>query len=68
MKGAQTKHESIDPVLRAAGWGEVEGSQLCLEFPITHPTCGNWTLGSSEINFFKNIKPNEVFHAIIPKK
>lgn len=35
MNEAQTKHDLIEPALRAAGWGEVEGSRLRLEFPIT---------------------------------
>ena len=35
MNEAQTKHDFIEPALRAAGWGIVEGSRLRLEFPIT---------------------------------
>jgi len=35
MNEAQTKHDLIEPLLRAAGWGSVEGSRLRLEFPIT---------------------------------
>lgn len=35
MNEAQTKHDLIEPALRAAGWGIVEGSRLRLEFPIT---------------------------------
>ncbi len=35
MNEAQTKHDLIDPALRAAGWGVVEGSRIRLEFPIT---------------------------------
>jgi len=35
MNEAQTKHDLIEPVLREAGWGIVEGSRLRLEFPIT---------------------------------
>jgi type I restriction enzyme R subunit len=35
MNEAQTKHDLIEPALRAAGWGSVEGSRLRLEFPIT---------------------------------
>ena len=35
MNEAQTKHDLIEPALRAAGWGKVEGSRLRLEFPIT---------------------------------
>ncbi|PHR43324.1 MAG: restriction endonuclease subunit R [Fluviicola sp.] len=35
MNEAQTKHDLIEPALREAGWGSVEGSRLRLEFPIT---------------------------------
>ncbi len=35
MNEAQTKHELIEPALHKAGWGQVEGSRLLLEFPIT---------------------------------
>lgn len=35
MNEAQTKHDLIEPALREAGWGVIEGSRLCLEFPIT---------------------------------
>ena len=35
MNEAQTKHDFIEPALRKAGWGIVEGSRLRLEFPIT---------------------------------
>lgn len=35
MNEAQTKHDLIEPALRDAGWGVVEGSRLRLEFSIT---------------------------------
>ncbi|WP_417607971.1 EcoAI/FtnUII family type I restriction enzme subunit R [Owenweeksia hongkongensis] len=35
MNEAQTKHDLIEPALRAAGWGIVADSRLRLEFPIT---------------------------------
>ncbi len=35
MNEAQTKHDLIEPALKAAGWDVVEGSRLWLEFPIT---------------------------------
>ncbi len=35
MNEAQTKHDLIEPALRNAGWGVVEGSRIRLEFPIT---------------------------------
>jgi type I restriction enzyme R subunit len=33
---AETRAELIDPALRAAGWGVVEGSRIQREYPITH--------------------------------
>ena len=35
MNEAQTKHDLIEPALREAGWGIIDGSRLRLEFPIT---------------------------------
>ena len=35
MNEAETRAEHIDPALRAAGWGVVEGSRIRREFPIT---------------------------------
>jgi len=35
MNESQTKHDFIDPALKKAGWGVVEGSRIRLEFPIT---------------------------------
>jgi len=35
MNEAQTKHDLIEPALREAGWGIVEGSRIRLEFAIT---------------------------------
>jgi len=32
---AQTRLDYIDPALKAAGWGEVQGSRIRVEFPIT---------------------------------
>jgi len=32
---AETRAEHIDPALKAAGWGVVEGSRVRREFPIT---------------------------------
>ena len=34
MNETETRAELIDPVLRAAGWGIVEGSRIRMEFPI----------------------------------
>ena len=34
MNEAQTKHDLIEPALKAAGWGEVGDSRIRLEFPI----------------------------------
>ncbi len=35
MNEAQTRHDLIDPALKAAGWGVVEGSRIRVEYPIT---------------------------------
>jgi type I restriction enzyme R subunit len=35
MNEAETRAEHIDPALKAAGWGVVEGSKILREFPIT---------------------------------
>ena len=35
MNEAETRAEHIDPALRAAGWGVVEGSRVLREYPIT---------------------------------
>ena len=35
MNESETRAEYIDPALKAAGWGEVEGSRIRREFNIT---------------------------------
>ena len=35
MNEAETRAEYIDPTLKAAGWGVVEGSRIQREYPIT---------------------------------
>ncbi len=35
MNEAQTRADHIDPALRAAGWGQVEGSRIRVEYAIT---------------------------------
>jgi hypothetical protein len=35
MNDAETRAEHIDPALKAAGWGVVEGSKVLREYPIT---------------------------------
>ena len=35
MNETQTRGEHIDPALKAAGWGVVEGSRILREYPIT---------------------------------
>ena len=35
MNEAQTEFEYIDPALRKAGWGVVEGSRVRKQFPIS---------------------------------
>ena len=34
MNEADTRAELIDPQLKAAGWGEIEGSRIRREYPI----------------------------------
>lgn len=34
MNEAETRAEHIDPALKAAGWGVVEGSRILREYPI----------------------------------
>jgi hypothetical protein len=38
MNEAETRAEHIDPALKAAGWGVVEGSKVLREHPITPAT------------------------------
>src|SRR5450759_4591207 len=35
MNEAETRAEHIDPALKAAGWGVMEGSKILREYPIT---------------------------------
>jgi hypothetical protein len=35
MNEAETRAEHVDPALKAAGWGVVEGSRVLREYPIT---------------------------------
>src|SRR5713226_4987113 len=35
MNEAETRAEHVDPALKAAGWGVVEGSRIRREYPIT---------------------------------
>ena len=35
MNEAETRAEYIDPALKDAGWGVVEGSRIMREYPIT---------------------------------
>src|SRR6266404_2598822 len=35
MNEAETRAEHIDPALKAAGWGVLEGSRILREYPIT---------------------------------
>ena len=35
MNEAETRAEHIDPALKEAGWGIVEGSKILREYPIT---------------------------------
>ena len=35
MNEAETRAEHVDPTLKMAGWGIVEGSRILREYPIT---------------------------------
>ena len=35
MNEAETRADHIDPALKAAGWGVVDGSRILREYPIT---------------------------------
>src|SRR6185369_11220148 len=35
MNEAETRADRVDPALKAAGWGVVEGSRVMREYPIT---------------------------------
>ena len=35
MNEAETRAEHVDPALKAAGWGVIEGSRILREYPIT---------------------------------
>ena len=39
MNEAETRAEHIDPALKLAGWGVVEGSRISREYPITLGPC-----------------------------
>jgi len=41
MNEAETRAEHIDPALRAAGWGVIEGSRVMREYRITRGSCRN---------------------------
>ena len=40
MNEAETRAEHIDPALKAAGWGVVEGSRIRREYPKTRGRIG----------------------------
>ncbi len=58
MNEAQTEFEFIDPALREAGWGVVEGSRVFKQFPITNkekPGVRNYTqLRADYVLIYKN--------------
>lgn len=35
MNEAETRAAHVDPALKAAGWGVIEGSKILREYPIT---------------------------------
>ncbi|UWX54893.1 DEAD/DEAH box helicase family protein [Maribacter litopenaei] len=58
MNEAQTEFEYIDPALREAGWGTVEGSRIFKQYPITNkekPGVRNYSqLRADYVLIFKN--------------
>ena len=44
MNETKTRAELIDPALKAAGWGVVEGSRIRMDFPINKGRLiGSWS-------------------------
>jgi type I restriction enzyme, R subunit len=60
MNEAQTEFEYIDPALREAGWGVIEGSRVFKQFPITNkdkPGVRNYSqLRADYVLIYKNRK------------
>lgn len=53
MNESQTKHDFIDPALKEAGWGVVEGSQVRLDSPVTvHKSIHISLLYSVRVNIY----------------
>ncbi|HXR49269.1 MAG TPA: hypothetical protein VN784_17685 [Candidatus Limnocylindrales bacterium] len=61
MNEAETSAEHIDPALKAAGWGVVEGSRIRREYPIApgriegHGKRGKPLTADSSVCFCKNL-------------
>src|SRR3989449_186884 len=79
MNEAETRAEHIDPALKAAGWGVVEGSRVLREFPLTpgridaegHPWGDSFTAvpledggGSHPSRYYQDIAIERVIEAI----
>ncbi|HTU47559.1 MAG TPA: DEAD/DEAH box helicase family protein [Bryobacteraceae bacterium] len=61
MNEAETRAEHIDPALKSAGWGVVEGSRILREYPITLGRIENYgrrgkSLTADYILVFRNTK------------
>lgn len=50
MNEAETRAEHIDPALKAAGWGVVEGSKILSEYRITAGRIPEATIRTSRSN------------------
>ena len=61
MNEAETRAEHIDPALKAAGWGVVEGSRIRREYPIApgriegHGKRGKPLTADPSVCFCKNL-------------
>lgn len=44
MNEAETRAEHIDPVLKAAGWGMVEGSRIYANTPLLRAGSRGWAV------------------------
>jgi type I restriction enzyme R subunit len=47
MNEAETRAEHIDPALKTAGWGVVEGSRVLREYPTPSGALRGWAVGVS---------------------
>jgi hypothetical protein len=66
MNKAETRAEHIDPALKAAGWGLVEGSRIRREYPITpgHRKTRKARQVDFDIMFHRRLRPFEAMQTI----